>query len=266
MTTNSSVNADRIVVLMYHRIGKANNKWETKYCVSPERFSEHMYALRDMGMCACDISDFVAWMKGNQTLPSGSFLLTFDDGFLGVYEYAAPILKDLGWSATVFLVTSLLGQQDKWSKTENPSGFTYPLLGQAEISTMRDQGFSFHSHSRTHADLSSLPVELLHQELGGSRIELEEVLGGPVSYVAYPYGRFNDRILQIAQDTGYEAGFSVQPGFNRPGQSLMEIRRLDIFGTDTATNLLRKVKFGTNDGSWSNMVRYYINRFFKRVV
>jgi peptidoglycan/xylan/chitin deacetylase (PgdA/CDA1 family) len=249
---------------MYHRVGAVSNDWEAKYCVTPERFSAHIYALRDAGMRPCGIAEFVAWMQGQQTLPSGSFLLTFDDGFLGVYEHAAPVLASLGWPATVFLVTGLLGQQDVWCKNDNPSCKTYPLLGQAEIDAMRGQGFSFHSHSRTHADLSALPDDLLLEELGGSRTELDGLLGGPVPYVAYPYGRLNDRVLQIAQDVGYEAGFSVQPGFNRPGQSLMGIRRLDVFGTDTVANLLRKVKFGTNDGSWGKMVCYYGKRFFKR--
>ena len=47
-------------------------------------------------------------------LPDGSFLLTFDDGFLGVYEYAVPVLRDLGWPATVFLVSQRIGGRDDW--------------------------------------------------------------------------------------------------------------------------------------------------------
>lgn len=263
MSVLASSVAERVVVLMYHRVGAASD-WEAKYCVAPERFSAHMNALRDAGMRPCGIAEFVAWMQGQQTLPSGSFLLTFDDGFLGVYEHATPVLAELGWPATVFLVTALLGKRDVWCEKENPSGKTYPLLGQAEIEAMRGQGFSFHSHSRTHADLSALPDDLLRVELGGSRTELEGLLGGPVPYVAYPYGRLNDRVQQIAREVGYEAGFSVEAGFNRPGQPLMKIRRLDVFGTDTPANLLRKVKFGTNDGSWGNMMRYYGKRLFKR--
>lgn len=260
MMKNIPANAERVVVLMYHRLGYANNDWEAKYCVSPERFAAHMHSLRDGGMQPCDISHFVAWMQGHQTLPSGSFLLTFDDGFMGVHEHAAPVLANLGWPATVFLVTSLLGQRDLWSVKENPSSNTYSLLGKAEIEVMRNQGFSFHSHSRSHVDLSTLPDDLLRVELGDSRAELEDILGCPVPYVAYPYGLFNSKVLQIAREVGYEVGFSVQPGFNRPGQPLMEIRRLDVFGTDTTGNLLRKVKFGTNDGSWGNMARYYGKR------
>lgn len=266
MSERASSLAERVVVLMYHRVGTASNDWEAKYCVAPECFSEHMHALRDAGMRPCGISEFVAWLQGQQALPSGSFVLTFDDGFHGVYEHAAPVLAKLGWPATVFLVSALIGKQDVWCIKENPSGKTYPLFGQAEIELMRGQGFSFHSHSRTHADLATLPDDLLRDELEGSRTEMETLLGVPVPYVAYPYGHINDRVLQIAQEAGYEAGFSVQPGFNRPGQALMKIRRLDVFGTDTAANLLRKVKFGTNDGSWGKMARYYGKQVMRKIL
>lgn len=259
------MNSERIPILMYHRVGDAHNMWERKYCISPQRFAQHMQALARTGWQAVTIDNFIAWLGGTVELPEKSFLLTFDDGFLGVYEHAAPVLRELGWPATVFLVTALLGQRDVWCQREDPSANLYPLLARAEIEAMRDQGFSFHSHSRTHVDLSQLPDELLRAELGDSRAELEVILGCAAPYVAYPYGRINDRVLQIAREVGYEAGFSVETGFNRPGQPLMKIRRLDVFGTDTPANLLRKVNFGTNDGSWCNMMRYYGKRLFKRL-
>ena len=163
--------AERAVVLMYHRVGAANNGREARYCVAPERFSAHMRALRDAGMQPCTISEFVAWMQGRRTLPYGSFLLTFDDGFLGVYEHAAPVLAELDWPATVFLVTALIGKRDVWRIAEDPVATTYPLLGRTEIEAMQRQGFSFHSHSRTHADLSTLPDDLLREELAVSLLE-----------------------------------------------------------------------------------------------
>jgi hypothetical protein len=42
------------------------------------------------------------------------------------------------------------------------------------------------------------------------------------------------------------------------------IRRLDVFGTDTPTMLLRKVFFGCNDGSLHQSLRYYGNRLKHR--
>lgn len=257
---------DRAVVLMYHRVGASANAWERKYCVSPDAFESHMKKLAAKGMRAVPIDDFVAWIQGGPELPDGSFLLTFDDGFLGVYEHAYPVLRDLGWPATVFLVSGLIGGEDEWCRRENPSGATYPLLNRDHIEEMRGRGFSFHSHSRSHADLTRLDDLELEAELAGSRADLESLLGDPIPFLAYPYGRYDERVLAAARKAGYSAAFSVQPGFNRPGRvDPFRIRRLDVFGTDTPSALARKVSLGSNDGDLKHVLGYYWNRAANRV-
>lgn len=258
--------ANRIPVLMYHRIGTTANSWERKYCVTPELFSEQMKLLANHHFRPCSIEDFVAWLSGSTQLPQKSILLTFDDGFYGVYEYAMPVLSELEWPSTVFLVSSLIGKTDTWCQTENPSGNVYPLLGLDHILEMRKHRFSFQSHSSTHADLTKISDHQLREELYGSRIKLEDLLETNIPYLAYPYGRYDDRTLAAARAAGYSAAFSVQPGFNRPGLDLYRIRRLDVFGTDTAIQLLRKINLGSNDGTWLNSIRYYANRFKSKLI
>lgn len=258
-------NTERVVVLMYHRVGEAGNAWERKYCISPGVFAAHLRALADRGMRAVDMVDFVAWLQGRATLAPGSFVLSFDDGFFGVYEHAFPLLREMGWPATVFLVSGLIGGHDEWSRRENPSGATYPLLDAEQIEAMRSHGIRFHSHSRHHIRLTTLDDARLRDELEGSKRDLERLLGEPVSYLAYPYGAVNERVLAAARAAGYEAGFSVQPGFNRPGEGdAFRIRRLDVFGTDTPAMLARKVGLGTNDGSLRHAMGYYAARIGTR--
>jgi peptidoglycan/xylan/chitin deacetylase (PgdA/CDA1 family) len=258
------MNALRIPVLMYHRVGNAHNDWQRKYCVSPQRFSEHMRMLAAQGMRACAIDDFIAWLNGDRSLPERSFLLTFDDGFLGVYEHAAPVLRELGWPATVFLVSQLIGKEDEWCRSENPGGATYPLLTAAHIHALRLQGFSFHSHSRHHADLPTLSDTALEDQLAGSKQDLEALLGEPIPYLAYPFGHYDERVSSLAKQAGYAAAFSVQPGFNRVGTDRFRIRRLDVFGNDSGPMLLRKMRLGSNDGSWKNALRYYAKQALSR--
>lgn len=265
MTSASRADAERVTVLMYHRIGEARNDWERRYCVSPGGFASHMRALERRGMRPCPIEAFVAWVEGRASLPAESFVLTFDDGFLGVYEHALPLLAAMEWPATVFLVSGLIGKADSWTGRENPSGKTYPLLGPREIAEMARGGFSFHSHTRSHPDLRALSRDALEDELAGARRDLEDLLGHAVPYLAYPYGWYDDKVLQAARDAGYTAAFSVQPGFNRRDVDRYRIRRLDVYGTDTAAALLRKVAFGTNDGSLRQVVRYYAERAAARV-
>lgn len=250
---------------MYHRIGQAHNAWEAKYCIGPETFAAHMQGLARAGARAISLVDFISWLDGARELPKGAFLLTFDDGFLGLHEYALPVLEQLAFPAVVFLVSALTGKRDEWCRASNPSGATYPLLDRHHILEMSNYGFAFQSHTRHHANLPALDDVRLADELAGSKAELEDLLGRSVDYLAYPFGHQDDRVVKATHTAGYHAAFSVQPGFNRRDVDRFRIRRLDVFGTDTAIMLRRKIHFGTNDGSWQQGLRYYGARLMERL-
>ncbi len=255
----------RVPILMYHRVGDAHNAWEQKYCVSPERFRRHMQRLARDGWRAISLTHFFDWLEARAPLPERPFLLTFDDGFLGIHTHAAEVLTQLRWPAAVFLVSALTGQTDLWGARHNPSGATYPLLDASQINELAACGFDFQSHTRSHADLPTLDDAELRRELQDSRLELASLLGKPVDYLAYPYGHLDARVIDFTRDAGYRAAFSVQPGFNRPDVDRYRLRRLDVFGTDTATQLARKMRLGTNDGSLANGLRYQISRVRARL-
>ena len=42
------------------------------------------------------------------------FLLTFDDGYASLDEHAYPILADLGFTATTFVITDYVGKTNTW--------------------------------------------------------------------------------------------------------------------------------------------------------
>ncbi|GAB4178244.1 MAG: hypothetical protein Fur0039_21970 [Rhodocyclaceae bacterium] len=258
------MNAIRVPVLMYHRVGDARNPWEARYAIGTAQFAAHMRALAQKGYRAVGIDTFADWLEGKGDLPDGAFVLTFDDGFLGVGLHAWPILRELAWPFTIFLVSGMLGGQDEWTRTSNPSGTTHPLLAERDIVEMQAYGVSFHSHTRTHPSLTAISRAQLADELAGSRQRLEQVLGREVAYLAYPYGHVDERVEAAARDAGYRAAFSTRPGFNRRDVERFRIRRLDIFGTDTPAMLMRKIRFGTNDGTLAHATRYYLERMRAR--
>jgi peptidoglycan/xylan/chitin deacetylase (PgdA/CDA1 family) len=257
--------AQRVPVLMYHRVGAAGNAWEARYAISAENFTAHMRALAAAGFRAVGINAMVAWLEGGPALPQGAVLITFDDGFRGVSEHALPVLEALGWPFTVFLVSDLIGGQDVWTQKSNPSGQTYPLLDADEIRDMQGRGCTFHSHTRTHASLPRLDDAALADQLAGSRQALAGLLGQAVEYIAYPFGHVDDRVVAATRAAGYRAAFATQPGFNRRDVNRFRIRRLDVYGTDTPAMLLRKIRFGSNDGSLMQVVRYYLERLKGRL-
>ena len=264
---NGMETAQRIPALMYHRVGEAHNAWEARYCIPPHRFAAHMRALGDAGMQAVHLEDFIAWLEGQRNLPRGAFLITFDDGFLGVLEHAAPVLERLGWPATMFLVSQLIGKTDEWCRNDprNTTGATYPLMNQAQLQELRGAGFTLQSHTRSHPDLTTLSDESLAEELAQSRQELQQLLDQPIDYLAYPYGRHDERVMEAARQAGYHAAFSTRSGFNRRDVNPFQIRRIDVYGTDTPAMLLRKVRLGCNDGSLRHSLRYYAGRVAARL-
>jgi peptidoglycan/xylan/chitin deacetylase (PgdA/CDA1 family) len=253
------------VVLMYHRVGEARNAWERKYCVAPERFVRHMAALASHGLQAVPLGDLFAALAGPQALPANSVVVTFDDGFRSVREHALPVLERMRWPFSVFLVSDLLGQEDVWTRAENPDGVTYPLLCADEILDMQRRGVVFGSHSRTHASLPTLDDAELAGQLDGSRANLSALLGRDVAYLAYPFGHLDDRVEAAARAAGYRGALSTQPGFNRIGVNPFRIRRIDVYGTDTPATLMRKVRLGSNDGALTHAAGYYLDRMRVRL-
>jgi peptidoglycan/xylan/chitin deacetylase (PgdA/CDA1 family) len=257
--------ASRVPVLMYHRVGEAHNAWESRYAISAACFAAQMRALAVKGYRAVDVEAFLDWLEGGPSLPQGAMLITFDDGFRGVRDHALPVLEDLGWPLTVFLVSDLIGERDLWTRSSNPSGQTYPLLDEEEIHDMQQRGVSFHSHTRSHASLPTLEDAQLTDQLAGSREKLTQLLGREVRYIAYPFGHVDERVEAATRTAGYRAAFSTQPGFNRREVNRFRIRRIDVFGADTPTLLLRKIKLGSNDGSLGHAARYYLYRLKSRL-
>jgi len=259
------MSANGTTVLMYHRVGDARNDWEARYAIGAKAFRRHMDALAKAGHRAVPVEALCASLDGGPPLPQGAFVLTFDDGFRGVREHALPILEERGWPFTVFLVSGLIGGVDVWTRASNPNGRTYPLLDAEEIRDMQQRGVSFHSHTRSHASLPTLDDVQLEGELVESRAMLEKLLGQDVAYLAYPFGHLDERVIDATRRAGYRAAFSTQPGFNRRDVDRFRIRRIDVYGTDTPAVLLRKMRFGTNDGRASMLLRYYAGRVGARL-
>ena len=111
-------------ILMYHRVGAprsvpASNKW----CVNEEDFRWQLDALLSRGYRGAALNELL------ETPSAGSrrAVLTFDDGYRGVFESALPALLDRGFSATVFVVTDRLGGVSDWDREAPCEPISMPL-------------------------------------------------------------------------------------------------------------------------------------------
>ena len=115
-------------MLLYHKVAEvAPGSCHPAIHVHPAQFVDQLALLRRLGAHAISLSDYVAYRRGNTELPPRPVVLTFDDGYLDNYEVALPILQQFGFSATVFLVSRLIGRTNVW----DPDEPQVPLLGRA---------------------------------------------------------------------------------------------------------------------------------------
>ena len=119
-------------------------------------------------------------------------LLTFDDAYEDLAEFALPVLRRYGFGGAVFIVTKRVGETNLWDQAQG-SGLLR-LMNEEQIRFWAGQGIEFGAHSRTHCDLTKLSAEELDDEVAGSKSDLAALLGSPVESFAYPFGYYNDAV------------------------------------------------------------------------
>ena len=83
------------------------------------------------------------------------------------------------------------------------------------LTDLADHGIEIGSHTKTHPHLTSLSDRELDAELRASRERLEDVLGIPCRFLAYPYGEHDGRVRAAARASGYDGAFAL-PGRDKP--------------------------------------------------
>lgn len=104
------------IVITYHDIAPQGGQ----YTVTPAAFAAQMRLLHDSGWHTLTAAQFEAWLHGAPLRPR-SVLLTFDDGALGVYRYADPVLRHYNLHGIAFIITG-------WVGTHQPYYMTWPEL------------------------------------------------------------------------------------------------------------------------------------------
>ncbi|NOZ63983.1 MAG: polysaccharide deacetylase family protein [Caldiserica bacterium] len=170
---------------------------------------------------------------------SRGILITFDDGFRDNYEFAFPLLKKFGFTATIFLVVGDVGKKIAWEESEEQ----YPeeLLSWDQILEMHDYGIDFQVHGFTHRHMERLSAGELKQELKTAKEILEEKLHKAIEFLAYPYGTYSSLVKQVARECGYRAAFTTWKG---QGRDNYEIRRMGIKYNHSLIKFIRYVEWG----------------------
>jgi peptidoglycan/xylan/chitin deacetylase (PgdA/CDA1 family) len=231
----------QVSVLGYHRF---EAKPRDPLAITPEAFRKQMEAVRDSGVPVIPMADFLAWRRGEKSIPPKAIVITIDDGYNDTYTLAWPILKEFGYPFTYYVYIRYIGAGGRSIKWE-------------QLEEMRDAGVDIASHTVSHdnlikpkaKNLAGQPYDAwLLNELKGSKEELEQRLGISVRTLAYPYGIHNEKVMEVAREAGYEAAFTVNGQKALHSSAPENIGRYIVQSTipSTFTNAL---KFGGSSGT-----------------
>lgn len=138
----------------------------------------------------------------------GSYVaITFDDAFRSVRTNALPELLSRGFPATIFVPVDFLGQKPGW---EIRDGVNEEVMTCDELRSLPEL-IELGSHSLSHPHLTRIDGARLHEEVDTSRHKLAELLGSDVSLLAFPYGEYDDRVVDTCSEAGYERVFGIDP-------------------------------------------------------
>jgi peptidoglycan/xylan/chitin deacetylase (PgdA/CDA1 family) len=218
-----AVAALRPPVLCYHRIGGPLELGVTR--VGRSVFARQMTALANDGWRSLSLAEFAA----SRTMYDArrTFLLTFDDGYASLAEHAYPVLADLGFTATTFLITDYVGKTNSWDVRYTWNRLAH--LGWPVIERWQGRGFTFASHGATHRRLTWLTGAEVQEDLQRSRSRLTERLGAEAGRaVAYPFGAVDETVVTAARNAGFTLGF----GGVRGNGELLHVPRVPVYMWD----------------------------------
>lgn len=181
------------VVLMYHGIfcdpaliPADRETGASLYDVSMENFKAQMAFLKDLGYST-------TLLEQQTAADSRQIVITFDDGELNNFQYAFPVLRDLGWKAYFFVIVKRIGKKG--------------YMGWDQLRQLSKAGMVIGSHGLTHEILTNLLDSQMEEELRASKKNLEINLGQPIESISIPRGFCNDKIIETAHKLGYKVVF-----------------------------------------------------------
>jgi peptidoglycan/xylan/chitin deacetylase (PgdA/CDA1 family) len=200
----------RVPILMYHSIsdnllGKSHPYFQIN--TSAAVFSQQMRMLRNWGYRTLDLAEAWEGLESGTDL-SKTVVITFDDGYRDFYTDALDVMKQCGFTATIFLTTDRI--RNTPARVEGVDYLTW-----SEVRKLHAEGMSFGSHTVTHPDLRSLGPEQIEYELGCSKEIIEQKLGTVVQSFAYPFAfpeedrRFTQFLEEVLKNLDFDYGVST---------------------------------------------------------
>lgn len=216
-------------VLVYHKIDYIREIGFNN--IKPEQFRFQIKMLKERGYIFKNIS---------QLNDDGEISINFDDSYQCIYRNAFPILQEMNIPATFFVITDYIGRKNMWDVKLSKDRAKH--LDDLQIKELIRYGWELGSHTRSHRCLTLLARDELIKEIKLSKEELENRFGVKVRSLSVPFGRLNQRVIELALEFGYEkicGFFPFKYYFN--GVNKFIVPRIAVYSVDNIGNIVNKI-------------------------
>jgi hypothetical protein len=211
--------AKRVPILLYHRFGPVVVDGMT---VTTPHFEAQLKYFGDRNYTVIPLRQLVDYYLGKGvSIPSRCLVITVDDGHESVYTDMFPLLKQYQIPVTLFLYPSCL------------SNASYAMTWD-QLREMKETGLAdFQSHTYWHPNFKKekkrlKPAEyrsFVDMQLRKSKERLERQLDVNVDMLAWPFGIYDDELLEKAVEAGYVAGFTMERRHVTISENIMALPR-----------------------------------------
>jgi peptidoglycan/xylan/chitin deacetylase (PgdA/CDA1 family) len=221
-----------VPILVYHNLGPQS---KGRLVLGAKAFEEQMRYLKAQNYHVIALKEFLDFTALKRQLPQKSVVLTFDDGYKAFLQYAYPVLKELGFPATLFVYTDYIGF--------GGNALTWP-----ELKKLASEGFEIQAHSKSHGDMrrgNGEPADEYTRRLNAELVQPRELfqknLGYSPDILAYPFGRQDDTVVQRTKDRGYVAAFTVLRQGNPAFVERLRIHRSQIYSDMSLDDFIKNL-------------------------
>ncbi len=192
----------KLPIILYHYVEVVKDENDTirrSLNIVPQVFERQLKDLKDHGYRMYFVKEIPAILGGDIRISTRSAVLTFDDGYKDFYTYAFPLLKKYNTKATLYVVYDFIGRK----------GF----LSKKQLSKIIESGLvEIGSHAVDHVNLTGVTPKMAKFQVEESKNLLEEAFGIEIKTFAYPYGGYDEKVVDLVKSKAYTAAVSVVPG------------------------------------------------------
>lgn len=203
-----------VSILMYHMIGDMKNN---SAVMTEDNLRIQMQYLKDHGYHPITMQELYDYVTKGEKLPSKPVCITFDDGYLDSYTIVYPMMKEFGYPWTLFLITDDVGK-------------SYNRMTWEQLKEMADSGaVTIANHTLSHPKLHNLPTRAEKEnEIIGANKALKYHLGIDNLWFAYPYGDYDDEVIDICKKAGIKLAVTTDAGRVHVGSYPYDLKRVYI--------------------------------------